>query len=516
MMKNNFNIYTAIVYASQKPHIGNTYEIILADAIARFKRSQGYDVYLQTGTDEHGQKIEKKALENNQDPQSYVDSMSDEVKKIWQVVNSSHDRFVRTSDENHKKAVGALFEKLYQQGDIYKGKYKGLYCVPCESFWKDNETSDNQCPDCGRPVDYSEEEAYFLKLSKYADRLKQHINENPEFIQPESRKNEIVNQFLKEGLDDLCVSRSSLKWGIPVTFDKNHVIYVWLDALTNYITFIGYNGSEATNDFAKYWPADVHVIGKDIMRFHSIYWPIILMALDLPLPKVILGHPWVLMESDKMSKSKGNLVYADELVDYFGVDEVRYYFLSQISFVNDGVFSYDLLIDKINADLANNVGNLVNRTLKMVEKYFQKQIPQVTEYPLIDQQYQEQILKLEKKVIDEMERYYVADAIGTLLTIFDAANKYIDTREPWRLARENEKELAAVMYNLLETIYRSAILLAPFMPLAATKIFTQLNVEERKIQDLAAFGLLESQKELGEIEPLFLRINKVEKLSEIV
>ncbi len=512
-MSKKFNIYTAIVYATGKPHIGNTYEIILTDAIARYKRLSGFDVYFQTGTDEHGQKIEKEAIKHQLEPQEYVDQKTLEIKQLFEMINSSHDKFVRTSNPIHKEKVAAIFEKLYQKGDIYKGFYEGLYCIPCESFWLENQIKEGKCPDCGRLVETAKEEAYFFKLSKYADQLIDHIEKTPDFIVPESRKNEIANQFLKVGLEDLCVSRTSFNWGIPVKFDQDHVIYVWLDALTNYITFAGYPDEK---ELSKKWPADVHVIGKDIIRFHTIYWPIILMALDLPLPKQIFGHPWVLIGDSKISKSKGNLVYVDDLINHFGVDEVRYYFLSQVSFANDGLFTYELLIDKINADLVNNLGNLVNRTLKMTEKYFDGEIPEGKKLTDLDKDFQKNVLEYQEKAFSYLEKYQVADALQNIFFIFDAANKYVDDNAPWQLAKEDQERLKTVIYNLLEAIRHGGILLAPFMPKVSKNILEQINAEKRDYASIKKFGELEPGEKIGDITPLFERIDKEKKLQELV
>ncbi len=514
MKNNNFNIYTAIVYATNKPHIGNTYEIILADAIARYKKSQGYEVYFQTGTDEHGQKIEKTAQEKNEKPQEYVDKITTEVKKVWRAVNADYDQFVRTTDEKHKQAVANLFQKLYDKGDIYEGSYEGLYCIPCESFWTKAQAEDGNCPDCNRPVAYSKEKAYFLKLSKYAKQLEKQIEENPTFIQPESRKNEIVNQFIKPGLEDLCVSRSSFNWGIKVPFDEEQVIYVWLDALTNYITFIGFDGYQGKGNFANHWPADLHVIGKDIARFHFIYWPIILMALNLPLPKQILAHPWVLMSEGKMSKSKGDLIYADDLVNKFGVDAVRFYFLNQISYANDGLFSYELFIDKVNAELANNLGNLISRTLKMIEKYCQGIIPAANKMDARDQKLQADVEKLKEKMVAKMDAFRVGEALDAILEIFNVANKYIEDKKPWHL--ENKGERDNTLYNLVETIKIGTTLLQPFLPETSDKIFQQLNVKSFKIKDLETYSDELVGKEIGKKAVLFARIDKEKILKELV
>lgn len=516
-MKNNFYISTAIAYASSKPHIGNTYEIVLADAIARYKRLTGYDVYFQTGTDEHGQKIEQKAISQGKNPQEYVDEVALEVRKIWDIMNTSYDKFVRTTNPSHKEIVSKIFEKLYEQGDIYKGNYEGLYCTPCESFWTESQLVDEKCPDCGREVKVASEEAYFFKLSKYSKRLQEYIEANPDFIQPESRKNEIMNNFIKPGLQDLCVSRTTFNWGVPVTFDSKHIIYVWIDALSNYITFLGYNpNGEQSEEFQKFWPADVHLIGKDILRFHTIYWPVMLMALDLPLPKKIFGHPWVLMGDDKMSKSKGNIMYADFLVKHFGVDAVRYYILHEIPFSSDGTITYELLIDRINSDLANILGNLVNRTIAMAHKYFDGIVYSPTCKEEIDDELISLVLNTPSIVEEKMNELRVADAIDSIFDIFRRCNKYIDETTPWLLAKEpeNEERLKTVLYNLLESIRSGAVLLYPFLPETADSIFHQLNTENRFI-DSINFNGLDSGIILNTPTPLFVRIDKEKKLEEI-
>ena len=516
-MKEKFYISTAIAYTSAKPHIGNTYEIVLADAIARYKRLVGYDVYFQTGTDEHGQKIENKALEKGVAPQEYVDEISLEVRKIYDCMNTSYDKFVRTTNPSHEAIVQRIFKKLYDQGDIYKGKYEGLYCTPCESFFTETQLVDGKCPDCGREVVSTSEEAYFLKLSNYSKRLEEYIETHPDFIQPESRKNEIVNNFIKPGLQDLCVSRTSFKWGIPVTFDDNHVIYVWIDALSNYITFLGYDiDGKESEDFKKYWPADIHLIGKDILRFHTIYWPIILMALDLPLPKKIFGHPWILFGNDKMSKSKGNIVYADDLVQEFGVDAVRYYLLHEIPFASDGTFTYELLIERINSDLANILGNLVNRTISMAHKYFDGEVFAPIEKEPIDDELISCVLSTPSKVDEHMNEYKVASALDDIFEIFRRSNKYIDETMPWVLAKEPDKKerLQTVLYNLLESIRSGAVLLQAFLPETSDKIFHQLNTENRFIDSLNFSGL-DIGIHLNNPEPLFIRIDKDKKLQEI-
>lgn len=516
-MNKKFYISTAIAYTSGKPHIGNTYEIVLADAIARYKRLTGYDVYFQTGTDEHGQKIENKAIELGIKPQEYVDEMSLEVRKIFDSMNTSYDKFVRTTNPNHEVVVQKIFKKLYEQGDIYKGKYEGLYCTPCESFFTETQLVDGKCPDCGREVSKTSEEAYFLKLSNYSKRLKEYIETHPDFIQPESRKNEIVNNFIKPGLQDLCVSRTSFTWGIPVTFDDKHVIYVWMDALTNYITFLGYDleGKES-EEFKKYWPADIHLIGKDILRFHAIYWPIILMALDLPLPKKIFGHPWILFGNDKMSKSKGNIVYADDLVQEFGVDAVRYYLLHEIPFASDGTFTYELLIERINSDLANILGNLVNRTIAMAHKYMGGEVCAPTRKEPIDQELINCVLESPAKVEKHMNEYKIADSLDDIFEIFRRSNKYIDETMPWVLAKDDTKQerLKTVLYNLLESIRSGAVLLQAFLPDTANQIFYQLNTENKFIDSINFTGL-DIGIHLNQPKPLFVRIDKAQKLKEL-
>ena len=515
-MDKKYYISTAIAYASAKPHIGNTYEIVLADAIARYKRLEGYDVYFQTGTDEHGEKIETKAKEAGKNPQQYVDDIALEVRKIWDVMNTSYDKFIRTTNKTHEEVVARIFKKLYDQGDIYLGKYEGLYCTPCESFWTESQLVDGKCPDCGRVVEKRSEDAYFLKLSNYSDRLMKYIDEHPDFIEPEARKNEIVNNFIKPGLQDLCVSRTSFDWGIPVSFDDKHVIYVWIDALSNYITFLGYDLDNQSEEFKKYWPADVHLIGKDILRFHTIYWPIMLMALDLPLPKKIFGHPWVLFGEDKMSKSKGNIMYADDLVQLFGVDAVRYYLLHEIPFSSDGTITYELLIERINSDLANILGNLVNRTISMSHKYFDGIIYEPTYKEEIDNELIDLVLSTPSKVTEKMDNMRVAEAIDAIFEIFRRSNKYIDETEPWILAKDPEKQerLKTVLYNLLEAIRSGAVLLQAFLPETAEKIFKQLNTEN-KYFDSINFKGLDAGIKLNNPEPLFVRIDKDKKLEEI-
>ena len=514
--KGKYYITTAIAYASGKPHIGNTYEIVLADAIARYKRSQGYDVFFQTGTDEHGQKIELKADEAGVTPKEFVDNASGEIKKIWDLMNTSYDKFIRTTDEDHEAQVKKIFKKLYDQGDIYKGAYEGMYCTPCESFWTESQLVDGKCPDCGRECKPAKEEAYFFKMSKYADRLINYINEHPEFIQPVSRKNEMMNNFLLPGLQDLCVSRTSFKWGIPVDFDPKHVVYVWLDALTNYITGIGYDADgNSTEQYKKLWPADLHLIGKDIIRFHTIYWPIFLMALGEPLPKQVFGHPWLLMGGGKMSKSKGNVVYADDLVDYFGVDAVRYYVLHEMPFENDGNLTWELVAERTNSDLANTLGNLVNRTISMSNKYFggvvENKNAQLTENDAaVDADLKQTVTGTYAKVVAKMEELRVADALTEIFGIFKRCNKYIDETEPWVLAKDEAKadRLATVLYNLVEGIIIGASLLEPYMPETAERIAKQLNTSLRDFDQLEQFGLYESgSKVTDQPEILFARLD---------
>ncbi len=510
MEKKKFYMTTAIAYTSGKPHIGNTYEIVLADSIARYKRSQGYDVFFQTGTDEHGQKIELKAQEAGVTPKEYVDNVAGQVKDIWNMMNSSHDKFIRTTDEDHEKQVQKIFKKLYDQGDIYKGSYEGLYCTPCESFWTESQLVDGKCPDCGREVKPAKEEAYFFKMSKYADRLIEHINTHPEFIQPVSRKNEMMNNFLLPGLQDLCVSRTSFKWGIPVDFDDRHVVYVWLDALTNYITGIGYDAEgESTEQFKKNWPAQLHLIGKDIIRFHTIYWPIFLMALDLPLPKQIFGHPWLLQGEGKMSKSKGNVLYADELVDFFGVDAVRFFLLHEMPFDNDGVISWELLVERINSELANTLGNLVNRTISMTNKYFggtvmDKGAALNDEDAAVDADLKAVVERTPQIVEKKMDELRVADAITEIFNLFKRCNKYIDETMPWALAKEEEKKdrLETVLYNLLESIKSGARQLAPFMPETSEKILAQLGDGKVTEKPEILFARLDMEEVLKKVEEL--------------
>lgn len=518
MEKKPYYISTAIAYTSAKPHIGNTYEIILADAIARYKRMMGYDVYFQTGTDEHGQKIQDKAAQAGITPQQYVDNVAGEIKSIWDLMNTTYDRFVRTTDPMHVEKVQKIFKKLYEQGDIYKGSYKGKYCTPCESFWTESQLVDGKCPDCGRPVEDAEEEAYFFRMSKYADRLMKHIETHPDFIQPESRKNEMVNNFLKPGLQDLCVSRTSFNWGVPVTFDDKHVVYVWLDALTNYITFCGYD-PDGNHDahYQKYWPADVHLIGKDIIRFHTIYWPIFLMALGEELPKQVFGHPWLLVGDGKMSKSAGNVIYADDLVKYFGVDAVRYYVLHEIPFANDGVLTYEMMMERINAELANVLGNLVNRTIAMDHKYFDGKIMEPCESEPVDEELRSMALALPSRVEAKMQGLHVADAMDEIFALLRRSNKYIDETMPWALAKDESKEarLGTVLYNLLESIRFAATMLKPYLPETADKIFAQLGVKNTGVESLASFGGMPVGGTVGQAEILFGRIDIAKKLEEI-
>lgn len=514
MDKKPYYITTAIAYTSGKPHIGNTYEIVLTDAIARYRRAQGYDVFFQTGTDEHGQKIEEKAKEKGISPKEFVDGVANTVKETFDMMNTSYDYFIRTTDEGHEKQVQKIFRRLYEQGDIYKGTYEGMYCTPCESFWTESQLVDGCCPDCGRPVKKAKEEAYFFRMQKYADRLMKHIEEHPEFIQPESRRNEMINNFLKPGLQDLCVSRTSFKWGIPVDFDPKHVIYVWIDALSNYITSLGYDADgESAENFRKYWPADVHIIGKDILRFHTIYWPIMLMALDLPLPKQVFGHPWLLVGDGKMSKSKGNAIYADELVHYFGVDAVRYFVLHEMPFAQDGTITWDLMVERVNADLANILGNLVSRTISMSNKYFGGLVsdPKVSEP--VDDELIALALETPKKVEKKMDELRVGDAISEIFTLLRRSNKYIDETTPWVLGKDEQKKdrLATVLYNLLESIRFSAVLLSSFMPQTAEKILDMLNTQQRSLDSLTQFGNLEcGQCVVKKAEILFARIDAEE------
>jgi len=517
--KTPYYITTAIAYTSGKPHIGNTYEIVLADAIARYKREQGYDVFFQTGTDEHGQKIELKAQDAGITPKAFVDNVAGEIKGIWDLMNTSYDKFIRTTDEYHEKQVQKIFKKLYEKGDIYKGHYEGLYCTPCESFWTPSQVVDGKCPDCGRPVQPAQEEAYFFRMSKYAQKLIDHINEHPEFIQPVSRKNEMMNNFLLPGLQDLCVSRTSFKWGIPVDFDPKHVTYVWLDALTNYITGIGYDCDGENGElFNKLWPADLHLIGKDIIRFHTIYWPIFLMALDLPLPKQVFGHPWLLQGDGKMSKSKGNVLYADTLVDFFGVDAVRYFVLHEMPFENDGVITWELMVERMNSDLANILGNLVNRTVSMSNKYFGGVVNNAGVCEEVDADLKATVLEAVKKADEKMNKLRVADAMTEIFNIFRRSNKYIDETTPWALAKDeaNKDRLATVLYNLVESITIGASLLESFMPETSAKILAQLNAEKRTLDQMNEFGLYPSgNKVVEKPEILFARLDVKEVLEKV-
>ena len=521
-MSKTYYLTTAIAYTSGKPHIGNTYEAILADSIVRFKRQQGYDVRFQTGTDEHGQKRELKAAEAGITPKEFVDNVSGVIKEIWDLMNTSYDKFIRTTDPDHEKQVQKIFKKLYDQGDIYKGHYEGMYCTPCESFFTESQLVDGKCPDCGREVTPAKEEAYFFRMSKYADRLIEHINTHPEFIQPESRKNEMMNNFLLPGLQDLCVSRTSFKWGIPVDFDPKHVVYVWIDALSNYITGLGYD-VDGNNDplYDKYWPADLHLIGKDILRFHTIYWPIMLMALDVPLPKQIFGHPWLLQGDGKMSKSKGNVIYADDLANLFGVDAVRYFVLHEMPFENDGTITWELMVERMNSDLANTLGNLVNRTISMSNKYFDGVVSNKGVDEEVDDDFKKVILDTPVKAAEKMDKLRVADAITEIFTLFKRCNKYIDETMPWALAKEEDKQdrLATVLYNLIEGITIGASLLEPFMPETSKKILAQINAQPRAFEDMTEFGKYPSDNKVTEKpEILFARMDikdVMEKVEEI-
>ena len=518
MAKKPYYLTTAIAYTSGKPHIGNTYEVVLADAIVRYKRNQGYDVRFQTGTDEHGQKIELKAEEAGITPKEFVDNVSSEIKRIWDLMNTSYDRFIRTTDEDHEKQVQKIFKKLYEQGDIYKGHYEGMYCTPCESFFTPSQLVDGKCPDCGRECQPAKEEAYFLKLSKYQDRLIEHINTHPEFIQPESRKNEMMNNFLLPGLQDLCVSRTSFKWGIPVDFDPGHIVYVWVDALSNYITGLGYDQDGNSDEmFDKYWPADLHLIGKDILRFHTIYWPIMLMALGLPLPKQVFGHPWLLQGDGKMSKSKGNVLYADDLVDEFGVDAVRYFVLHEMPFENDGVITWELMVERMNSDLANTLGNLVNRTISMSNKYFDGVVKDAGVSEPVDDELKAVINAAPGKVTEKMDKLRVADAITEIFTLFKRCNKYIDETMPWALAKEEEKKprLATVLYNLMDGIRVGATLLDSFMPETSEKILAQINAPKGELETLKAGDYPNDTKVVEKPEILFARIDEEEFMKKI-
>lgn len=519
MPKKPYYITTAIAYTSGKPHIGNTYEVVLADSIARYKRYVGYDVRFQTGTDEHGQKIEIKAFENLSTPKEFVDETSAEIKRIWDLMNTSYDKFIRTTDDYHEKQVQKIFKKLYDQGDIYKGEYEGMYCTPCESFFTKAQLVDGKCPDCGREVQPAKEEAYFFKLSKYADRLIEHINTHPDFIQPESRKNEMMNNFLLPGLQDLCVSRTSFKWGIPVDFDPGHIVYVWIDALTNYITGLGYDVDGNSDElYHRYWPADLHLIGKDIIRFHTIYWPCILMALGEPLPKQVFGHPWLIQSDGKMSKSRGNVIYADDMVDLFGVDAVRYFLLHEMPFENDGVISWELVIERINSELANTLGNLVNRTISMSNKYFDGVVTNAGAHEPVDDDLKAVVTDTRLRVNACMDKLRVADAITEIFALFKRCNKYIDETMPWALAKdpENADRLNTVLYNLVESIVIGASLLEPYMPETSEKILKQLNAEKRRVTELSNFGLYPSgNKVTDQPEILFARIDAPKMLEEI-
>ncbi len=518
MSKTPFYITTAITYTSRKPHIGNTYEVVLTDAIARYKRMMGYDVFFLTGTDEHGQKVEDLAKEAGISPKEYVDGVAGEIRTIWDLMGSSYNKFIRTTDDYHEKAVQQIFHRLYEQGDIYKSEYEGLYCIPCESFFTETQLKDGCCPDCGRPVKKTKEEAYFFRMSKYQDRLMQYIEEHPDFITPESRKREMINNFLKPGLQDLCVSRSSFKWGVPVDFDDKHVIYVWIDALSNYITALGYNPAEPEAElFRKYWPADVHIIGKDILRFHTIYWPIILMALGLPLPKQVFGHPWLLSGQDKMSKSKGNVIYADDLCEIFGVDGVRYYLLSEMPYAQDGIITYETFIERYNSDLANTLGNLVNRTVAMCKKYFGGVIQAPAAGDPLDEDLRATAFDTVKKVQKCMDEYKTAEALSAIMNLARRSNKYIDETAPWVLAKDeaNLPRLGTVLYNLLESIRFLGALLAPFLPKTAEEIFRQLGAERTDMESLSRFGALEAGKSVGEASPLFSRLD-VKKTMEAI
>ena len=515
--KGKFYITTAIAYTSRKPHIGNSYEIVLTDAIARYKRLQGYDVFMLTGTDEHGQKIEEYAEAAGVTPKEYVDKVSSEIRGICDLLNTKYDRFIRTTDEQHERIVQKIFKKLYEQGDIYKGHYEGLYCTPCESFWTESQLVDGKCPDCGREVKPAKEEAYFLKLSKYQKRLEDFIEQNENFIYPEARKKEMLNNFIKPGLQDLCVSRTSFKWGIPVDFDPDHVVYVWIDALSNYITAIGYDPDGSSDEYKKYWPADVHIIGKDIVRFHTIYWPIMLMALGEPLPKQVFGHPWLLFGEDKMSKSRGNVIYADDLVELLGVDAVRYYLVSEMPYASDGSITYETIIERYNSDLANTFGNLVNRTIAMQNKYFDGVIQPGDVAEPVDDELKTFALDTVKKIEKCFETYRVADAVEAVLNLAKRSNKYIDETTPWALAKDKASlpRLGTVLYNLLEAIRYIAVLLSPFMPETSEKIFAQMNCDIKDYDSLENFGALKSGEKVGKAEALFARIDAEKMLAEI-
>lgn len=517
MCKKKYYITTAIAYTSRKPHIGNSYEIVMTDAIARYKRMQGYDVFFLTGTDEHGQKIEEYAKQSGVTPKEYVDKVAGEIKETCDLLNTTYDHFIRTTDDYHEKAVQKIFKKLYEQGDIYKGSYEGMYCTPCESFWTESQLVDGKCPDCGREVKKAKEEAYFFRMSKYQKQLEKYIEDNPDFIFPEQRKNEMVNNFIKPGLQDLCVSRTSFKWGIPVDFDPDHVVYVWIDALSNYITALGYSPDGSGDNYKKYWPADVHIIGKDILRFHTIYWPIMLMALGEPLPKQVFAHPWLLFGSDKMSKSRGNVIYADDLVKLIGVDAVRYYLLSEMPYVSDGSITYETVFERYNSDLANTLGNLVNRTVAMSNKYFGGQVMAPTAQEPLDEQLKDAALAAVENVDKLLSKYRVSDALEAILSLARRSNKYIDETAPWVLAKDEDKKerLGTVLYNLLESIRFIAILVSPFMPETAEKIFKQINTQVTSYDSLKEFGGLKAGEKVGTAEPLFSRLDSEKLLADI-
>lgn len=517
MCKKKYYITTAIAYTSRKPHIGNSYEIVMTDAIARYKRMQGYDVFFLTGTDEHGQKIEEYAKQSGVTPKEYVDKVAGEIKETCDLLNTTYDHFIRTTDDYHEKAVQKIFKKLYDQGDIYKGSYEGMYCTPCESFWTESQLVDGKCPDCGREVKKAKEEAYFFRMSKYQKQLEKYIEDNPDFIFPEQRKNEMVNNFIKPGLQDLCVSRTSFKWGIPVDFDPDHVVYVWIDALSNYITALGYSPDGSGDNYKKYWPADVHIIGKDILRFHTIYWPIMLMALGEPLPKQVFAHPWLLFGSDKMSKSRGNVIYADDLVKLIGVDAVRYYLLSEMPYVSDGSITYETVFERYNSDLANTLGNLVNRTVAMSNKYFGGQVMAPTAQEPLDEQLKDAALTAVENVDKLLSKYRVSDALEAILSLARRSNKYIDETAPWVLAKDEDKKerLGTVLYNLLESIRFIAILVSPFMPETAEKIFKQINTQVTSYDSLKEFGGLKTGEKVGTAEPLFSRLDSEKLLADI-
>lgn len=517
MCKKKYYITTAIAYTSRKPHIGNSYEIVMTDAIARYKRMQGYDVFFLTGTDEHGQKIEEYAQKSGVTPKEYVDKVAGEIKETCDLLNTTYDHFIRTTDDYHEKAVQKIFKKLYEQGDIYKGCYEGMYCTPCESFWTESQLVDGKCPDCGREVKKAKEEAYFFRMSKYQKQLEKYIEDNPDFIFPEQRKNEMVNNFIKPGLQDLCVSRTSFKWGIPVDFDPDHVVYVWIDALSNYITALGYSPDGSGDNYKKYWPADVHIIGKDILRFHTIYWPIMLMALGEPLPKQVFAHPWLLFGSDKMSKSRGNVIYAEDLVKLIGVDAVRYYLLSEMPYVSDGSITYETVFERYNSDLANTLGNLVNRTVAMSNKYFDGQVMAPTAQEPLDEQLKDAALAAVENVDKLLSKYRVSDALEAILSLARRSNKYIDETAPWVLAKDEDKKerLGTVLYNLLESIRFIAILVSPFMPETAEKIFKQINTQVTSYDSIKEFGGLKAGEKVGTAEPLFSRLDSEKLLADI-